>query len=273
MKIVIKSKLMYQVVLLSLGIVALPLTILAQSSKTVEDFTLADVDGVETSLYAELETGRFVLLDFFSVQCHICKENTAKVNSIQEDYRDDVSVWKMGVYGPDREPPSWVEDFNRWYDSKVRAFPNATAELAYFNDEFQIGYGTPTYVLISPDRKASFVYRGFNDAVLRGKLNEAIMLSTSVSEDGDRSAEVHIHPQPVNDVLTLSVPEEQRIETLTIVDGRGVELARFAGGRDVDAAGAVELNLATLNMANGVHLLRVEFADGTLAQRSFVVVR
>lgn len=273
MKTVIKLKFVQQVALLCLGIAVLPLTILAQSSKTVEDFTLTDVDGVETSLYAELETGRFVLLDFFSVQCHICKENTAKVNRIQENYSDFLSVWKMGVYGPDREPPSWVEDFNRWYDSKVRAFPNATAALKYFNDEFNIGYGTPTYVLISPDHKVSFIYRGFNDDVMRRKLNDAMFLPTSVSERQDLSAEVKIAPQPVRDVMTLSVPADQQIKVLTIVDGRGVEIARLSGGRDIESTGAVELDLTALNTANGVHMLRIEFADGGLAQRSFVLVR
>ena len=76
--------------LLTVSALAEPTIGYTQGSK-VKDFVLTTWDGQEISLYAELEEKELVVLHFFSTVCEACVEELPLLQSIWEQYSDQVS--------------------------------------------------------------------------------------------------------------------------------------------------------------------------------------
>lgn len=73
-----------------------PIIAYTQGSK-VEDFMLATWDGQEISLYAELEEKDLVVLHFFSTGCQPCAEEVPLLQTIWEQYADQVSLIAVDI--------------------------------------------------------------------------------------------------------------------------------------------------------------------------------
>ncbi len=242
------------------------------AGQIVEDFTKTDIDGVTTSLYDELAQGKAVMLDFFSIQCHICKEKTQYINAIQKDYGARLSVWKISVNGHDREPPEKIHRFNGWYNSQVRAFSNGVDEFAYFRGLLNYGWGTPTYFLILPDRTLAWGQRGFSDAGLRSQLNAAGLAPTDVALQELRLTDFALAPNPAADrsMLRFSLLESSSVR-VNLYDAMGRQLKQLFNGYAV-AGTEYAVGVATSALPEGIYFLEL-LTDKARTTRRVMVLR
>lgn len=54
--------------------------------KTIPDFTLTDIDGNEVNLYSLLDSGTYVIIDFWATWCVPCCKALPHLNKFHEDY-------------------------------------------------------------------------------------------------------------------------------------------------------------------------------------------
>ncbi len=116
-------------------------------AQTAEDFTLTSTDGVTFNLYEQLDSGKIVILDFFSVGCPSCQENTPHLDSIWQAYGyngDSLWVWGIESYNADS---AQIESFRQEFGATFPCFStkNDTEVLGLYNITY-----TPQYYITCP---------------------------------------------------------------------------------------------------------------------------
>ena len=113
------------------------------------DFTLVDINGVSHNLYDELDEGKTVVIDFFSLSCGSCQTGIASLEEFWQNNKtnNDLSVWAIEIYGSGDED---VNEFLNNYGGTFTAFslPNGNQELL---ESYGVTY-TPIYVSICPNK-------------------------------------------------------------------------------------------------------------------------
>lgn len=115
---------------------------------TAPDFTLTDINGVLRNLYNELNDGKTVVLDFFSIYCGTCITNTPALENIWQNYGysgDSLWVWGIESFG---SHDTSVQTFQNNYGSTFPLFSTANDDIVIY--EYNITY-TPQYFVICPD--------------------------------------------------------------------------------------------------------------------------
>ena len=131
------------------------------SQTQIPNFTLVDTQGNTYNLYEELEQGKSIVLDFFSLQCGTCQTGIAYMENIwQTDGAngDNVWVWAIESLGGSNVD---IEDF---IYSNGGSFPGFNLlENDTLSSFFNITY-TPIYFIICPDKtiKSAPVESAFN---------------------------------------------------------------------------------------------------------------
>ena len=127
------------------------------SAQTAEDFTLTSTDGITFNLYEQLDSGKIVILNFFSVGCPSCQENTPHLDSIWQAYGyngDSLWVWGIESYNADS---AQIESFRQQFGATFPCFStkNDTEVLGLYNITY-----TPQYYITCPvnhtSKKISF---------------------------------------------------------------------------------------------------------------------
>ncbi len=131
------------------------LTILAKA-QTAENFTLTSTDGITYTLFEQLDSNKIVILDFFSVGCSTCQENTPYLDSLWQQYGyngDSVWFWGIESYYADSQQ---IEDFRQQYGATFPCF--STKEDTTVLGLYNITY-TPQYYITCPDHSAKKIYK------------------------------------------------------------------------------------------------------------------
>ena len=119
------------------------------SQTTVPNFVLTDTQGNSYNLYQELENGKTIVLDFFSLQCGTCQTGIAYMENVWQDYDangDEVWIWAIETTGAENID---IDDF---IVSNGGSFPGfSSIENDTLFSFFNITY-TPLYFTICPDK-------------------------------------------------------------------------------------------------------------------------
>lgn len=138
-------------------VVILFLLLLFKTSYTqtvAPDFTLTDVTGVTRNLYNELDSGKTVVLDFFSTSCGTCISNIPILENFwQINGNNGDSLWVWGI------------EINGITDSALLAFHNQYPSTfpsysTYIEDTVVLLYNitySPQYWVVCPSHFMKFV--------------------------------------------------------------------------------------------------------------------
>ena len=131
------------------------------------DFTYKDMDGAECFI-SNLK-GKWVLVDFWGLGCHPCKEAIPELRQVSEDYKDmGVVVVSIGTdsekawkEGSEKHNITWLN----WIDPQGRM-----NSLRAFNGQAQL----PVFVLVGPDGVIKSIHSGYREGSLHKLLDEAM---------------------------------------------------------------------------------------------------
>ena len=130
-------------------IIAFFISLTLLSQVTIPDFILVDTKGNQFGLYNELDKGKTVVLDFFSLQCGSCQTGIAILEDLWQTYdttNGDVWVWAIESLGGANID---IDDF---IIANGGTFPGFNlSENPSLSSFFTISY-TPLYFIICPDR-------------------------------------------------------------------------------------------------------------------------
>ncbi|MBQ3152067.1 MAG: AhpC/TSA family protein [Bacteroidaceae bacterium] len=133
---------------------------------SMADATLYDIEGREHHL-SEF-SGRYILLDFWSIGCGPCVESIPEVEEIAAAYADRLSVVSLSI-----DPKEvWIK-----YVREKGLAGHQWNELVKENTGLQARYnvsGIPHYVLIAPDGKVQTMCVGYGKGVLWKTIKEYI---------------------------------------------------------------------------------------------------
>jgi thiol-disulfide isomerase/thioredoxin len=125
------------------------LTLNSQAQTYAPDFTLTDIHGVSRNLYAELDAGKQVILEFFMTNCGTCQINTPILEEYWQNYGfggDSIWIWSIEV---NNATDSLIEAFYIQYPASFPAF--STINNTVIISDYNVTY-TPMYFAICPNR-------------------------------------------------------------------------------------------------------------------------
>lgn len=149
-------------------IISLFLLLISYSSiaQSAPDFTVTDLDGIEYHLYSDyLDQGKTVVIEFFFTTCPPCNAIAPFIPPLYESWGNgagDVEFMAMSILVSDTNQK--VADYQ---ESHGHTFPGFGADggaqevlQPYLAGDFGPFEGTPTFVVIAPDRTVQFDVSG-----------------------------------------------------------------------------------------------------------------
>lgn len=122
-------------------------------------FTGIDLDAKTVNLDSSIKHGKWTLVAVWALDCIACEKQKPKLSEINTEM-SNLSVVGLSVDGFDN-----LAQVKKRLDRKPTSFDNIVMNLDAFESHYisSIGrdyYGTPTYLLYSPDRELSVVHVG-----------------------------------------------------------------------------------------------------------------
>ncbi len=113
------------------------------------DFSATDVDGKEWNLFNELESGHYVLIDFFFTDCEPCQQSVNNINNAYQYFGSNTSdVTFLSVdYGDNN---SQCNSYNKRYGVKYPTISGKEGGGSQICNSFKIP-AFPTIILIAPN--------------------------------------------------------------------------------------------------------------------------
>ena len=91
----------------------------------MHDFTVKTTDGSSFSLSEALKTKKAVLINFWYINCSWCQEEFPYMNSVYQQYSDDIAIIALNPYASDTE-----SSINTYKAANGLAFPMAKVDTA-----------------------------------------------------------------------------------------------------------------------------------------------
>lgn len=119
------------------------------------DFSLQSTTGKTYNLYTELDSGKTVILDFFSIRCGTCILSVPELEKIWQTYgANGDSVWLWGIEISRSEAP-YVDTFMNKYGATYPALPTFNNDSLLNEENYNISY-SPQYCVVCSNRKYYF---------------------------------------------------------------------------------------------------------------------
>ncbi len=243
------------------------------SGQLAPDFTATDINGQSHTLYSQyLTQGKTVMLKIFYSTCPPCN---AQANDLQALYEE----WGSGDHDVE-----FIEVSNKTWETNQTAsgytsnhgitFPTVSATggsiavvNAYINGGFGSFFGTPTYIVISPD--GTLVWDvDFTDLDLALANSGAIKPGASGISDLDPKSDLWIAPNPSADFLNIYTKSNQAGElSIGVYNILGSRLHVF---KPSVQGNALLLREDASTWYPGTYLVRIESNGAVLKTMRFV---
>ena len=178
------------------------------SAQTVSmDFNKSDCDGVDHNLYAELDAGKVVILDYVVLGCSSCIIGTHGRNQIYLNYENtNPGRVKFYAFGYDdnytcEQLRSWVTDNH--FDCKM--FDDGAQQTGYYG-----GMGMPTIVVTATNTHGILYkklgYAPSDDADIIAAIDTGLKYNPQGIGDDLKSKGVMFYPSVFTDRFTVRLP-------------------------------------------------------------------
>ena len=228
-----------------------------------------DCNGVSHDLYADLDSGKAVILHFFMASCASCPPPAQKIqamaNHILATYPGMITAYAMPFNNSVSCPTtaSWVSS-NRL--SLYAPYDSGAAQVAHYG-----GFGMPTVVLLGgADHHVMFSTLSFStsdttimrDSILR-LLNPAA--PTLINELPSSVSSFSVFPNPANDNVSIKLDmKETSNVSIDILDLSGKKVMTIMDERQ---NGMLSKQINTSTLSNGNYIVRLLVNGQTSTQK------
>ena len=199
---------------------------LALAQTYAQDFTKLDCKGVSHHLFAELDSGYCVLIEFAMMHvCLPCINAGKKIEdlklSVNAQYPGDMKWYLMEFSG--QKTCAQIEGWKKTNDVSPVGFAGGNTEVDYYG-----GMGMPTLVLLGgSDHKVLWKKIGFvtsDTAVIHAKINE--FFATSGTHESTATVGFSLSPNPASDALTITLddPQTDIVRVVAVFDAIGAKI-------------------------------------------------
>ena len=245
----------------------------AQAQTTAMDFNRADCSGNTHHLFADLDAGNVVILEFFMQNCGSCitaggQLETMKSNLLAQ-FPGKIKSYATGYKNSYTcaSNASWVAS----HGFTSVPMDSGAAQVAYYG-----GFGMPTIVIlggIDTHNLLSVPYIGFSNSDITTMTSDitAFLNTTAVEPFATVASELAVFPNPASNVLNISLSLKQATDlSIELVNpaGQTVGTSLFS----TENAGAVSKNIPLTNLVSGLYVVKIT-ANGESAFRKVSVVK
>lgn len=249
------------------------------SAQTAPDFTVTDSWGNTHHLYADyLDQEKTVVVKVFYVACPPCNAIAPHLEPLYQKWGGgsaDVQFIELSILQSDSDTKvnAYKSSHSTTYPASGGEGGSVAAVQPYKDGTFGVYTGTPTFVVIAPDRSVNYDVSGLNIQGTIDALDAAIAATgatgvISATEEADKKLPFTLQSNLIDDVLILQNPGEATEVNTSIVSvtGQKYTSARFP----IQKNDHVSLNVSELT--KGSWILQVQDLNSRLTS-SYMFVK
>ena len=218
---------------------------------TAMNFIRKDCTGKEHNLFAELDSGNVVILEYF-MTCSSCLNAARKIqpviNSLEKQIPGKIRFYMLAyTNGYSCETAS---NFINTNSLQAVPFDSGASQVAYYG-----GFGMPTVVVVGgKDHKVLFTDIGFSSGDEQA-IGDAIKTLYNLSDVSDESAtNFSVSPQPATDRMRFHWNEELSQDAECTLANMQGQIVRHSADFEWNYA-ANQAELPVQGLENGVYVL------------------
>lgn len=233
--------------------------------QTVDDFTVTDINGTSHTLSTYTNAGKWVILDFFFVDCPPCQATTPIFNELHEKYGCNSSNLICISMNTGQDNNAAVAQFEATYGGSFSHAPAIASEggAGAVNSAFN-PTAYPTYCLIGADMtlKNSDIWpltdvSTFEDACAAAGFTPTPATCPGVAATPELTlTDAQIFPNPSTGNITVrftnTVSSDVTIEVSNLVG----QIVYTSTASSINGSNSIDLDLVDLN--NGQYIVKID---------------
>jgi hypothetical protein len=232
-----------------------------QAQTTAMDFNCTDCSGNWHHLFADLDAGNAVILEFFMTNCTPCVTAGNHLEAMKADllaeFPGQIKAYSIGFTNSYN-----CTSINNWVTNNgftTVAMDSGATQVAYYG-----GMGMPTIVVLGGTSHdiLGAPYVGFtpsDTAVMAYDIRQFLGTPTAVDPGTVSGTQVHLFPNPASDRIHLQLDSQVEGELqVQVMDLTGRHVASLA--HEMVPAGPIQKTFSTSALPGGSYLLRVSLA-------------
>lgn len=243
-------------------IAAVCATMLAKAQTTAQDWTKNDCDGNSHHLFAELNAGNVIILEYVMMDCAPCitAANGLKpvYNQFNSSHPGKVKSYSIGFTDTYTctQLQNWKSTNNL---SHTTMFPTGASDVSYYG-----GMGMPTIVVVGgPFHKVFYKKQGYSpsdNTTITAAINSALV-ATAVETPASIEA-FQVYPNPASTFIDFQLNED--VHMMSINDLSGRTMANFTAL----SSGKHHLNL---DLKAGIYFVSVSTSNGSVQRQKLII--
>jgi hypothetical protein len=263
------KKSIYIVVAVIASLIAHP----AKSQTTAMNYNFIDCAGNSQSIFADLDAGKAVILEFFMTSCSPCITAGQKLEAMKTDLLAEFPG-KIKAYAFGYNNTYSCTTINNWVNNNgFTSIPadSGAAQVAYYG-----GMGMPTIVILGGGTAHSVLgtpYLGFStsDTITMGADIRNFLNATGINENTGLFNLVSVYPNPAKDQTMISFSLTKSVQVnIDIIDVMGRKVAGVLS--ENVSSGMFSKAINTSGLAEGMYYISIN-ADGNISQKTLNVIR
>jgi hypothetical protein len=257
-------------------IFAVMVSFIANTSKaqtTAMNYNFIDCAGNSQSIFADLDAGKAIILEFFMNSCSPCITAGGKLETMKADLLAEYpGMIKAYAFGYNNTYSCTT--INNWVSNNgFTSIPadSGAAQVAYYG-----GMGMPTIVILGGGTAHSVLgspYIGFTTSdttTMAADIRNFLGATASVNEN-TLFSQVTLYPNPAANETNLSFSiTKSTTVVIDVIDVTGRKIESLMN--ENVSAGTFTKTINTSALAEGVYYISIK-ADGVVSQRTFNVIR
>lgn len=244
-----------------------------KSQTTAMNYNFIDCAGNSQSIFADLDAGKAVIIEFFMTSCSPCITAGQKLESMKADLMAEYpGMIKAYAFGYNNTYSCTT--INNWVtNNSFTSIPSdsGAAQVAYYG-----GMGMPTIVILGGGTSHSVLgspYQGFvtSDTITMANDIRNFLNSTGIKENPEVMNSLSLFPNPATfeTNLTFNLSRSASVE-INIVDITGRIVAKVMNGNV--ASGSFTKTINTSSLSEGIYYISVK-TDGVVTQKTLNIIR
>jgi len=245
----------------------------SKAQTTAMNFDIVDCNGGSHNLFADLDAGKAVIIEFFMTSCGSCITAAATLEdtkaNLMAEFPGMIKAYAIGYNNT-----YTCATVNNWVTTNgVTSYPSdsGATQVAYYG-----GMGMPTIVILGGGTSHALLsapYVGFvtGDTTTMANDIRNFLNGTGITENNGLIADINAFPNPVADNFNLSfILKENSDIKIDIVDLTGRIV--ISGTKQSYQSGTVNANVKVADLAAGNYMVKID-VNGKVSQKMISVSR
>lgn len=226
-------------------------------AQTAYQFAGMDCNNIPVDLFADLNAGKAVILEFYMPNCGSCPPPAQKIQAMGNKINQTYSGMVKGYAFPYQNSTtctyssSWVNSNN--LSSFWTPMDSGAYQVAYYG-----GFGMPTIVLLGgQDHRVMFSTLSFStsDTTIMRDSILALLGTTGIHDLSNELNAFEVFPNPANESVSVSIDLKNATKVLIdVIDISGKQIAIIS---DEELNGKITKQFDTSTLANGSYFIRI----------------